>query len=54
MSWLLFLTQNDIIGIYSTNGDELVKYFYDAWGNFTTQIIDNGSELEYTKNEINR
>ncbi len=52
MSWLLFLTQNDIIGIYSTNGDELVKYFYDAWGNFTTQIIDNGSELEYTKNEL--
>ncbi len=45
------MTQNDIISIYSTNGDELVKYFYDAWGNFTTQIIDNGSELEYTKNE---
>ncbi len=43
--------QNDIISIYSTNGDELVKYFYDAWGNHIAEIVDNGNELEYTKNE---
>ena len=25
--------QNDIIGIYSTSGDEIARYEYDAWGN---------------------
>ena len=25
--------QNDIIGIYNSEGKEIAKYYYDAWGN---------------------
>jgi RHS repeat-associated protein len=42
--------QNDIISIYSTNGDELVKYFYDAWGNHIAEIVDTNENMSYTDN----
>ena len=36
--------QNDIIGIYDNNGQEIVKYTYDAWGNCTAKYLqDDGS-----------
>ena len=44
------MTQNDIISIYSTNGDELVKYFYDAWGNHIAEIVDTNENMSYTDN----
>ena len=44
------MTQNDIIGIYSTNGVELIKYFYDAWGNMRTEIVDTNENMSYTDN----
>ena len=36
--------QNDIIGIYSTSGDEIVRYEYDAWGNCIVKYLqDDGT-----------
>lgn len=34
---------NDIVGIYSQNGEKLVEYYYDAWGNMCK--IDGNTEL---------
>ncbi len=46
--------QNDIIGIYSTNGDKVVEYAYDAFGNifvknseFCKKIVDNEIASHY-------
>lgn len=50
--------QNDIIGIYDTNGQEIAKYVYDAWGNHKTTVlnndnnIDNTIETNYNKNRL--
>ena len=36
--------QNDIIGIYSTSGDEIARYEYDAWGNCIVKYLqDDGT-----------
>ncbi len=42
--------QNDIISIYSTNGEEVIRYFYDAWGNNITEIVDTNENMSYTDN----
>ena len=31
--------QNDIIGIYDADGNQIVKYVYDAWGNHKTFVL---------------
>ena len=33
--------QNDIIGIYDNNGQEIVQYTYDAWGNCITKYLQD-------------
>ena len=33
--------QNDIIGIYDNNGQEIVQYTYDAWGNCTAKYLQD-------------
>ena len=35
--------QNDIIGIYDSNGKQIVEYIYDAWGNQKARILSNDS-----------
>ena len=51
--------QNDIIGIYDNNGQEITKYIYDAWGNHKTFVLDNGqfvdisTHLDYTQSGLN-
>jgi len=46
--------QGDIIGIIDSNGEEIVKYVYDAWGNHkaynakTGDLLDNSSVESYT------
>ncbi len=48
--------QNDIIGIYDTDGNEIVKYSYDAWGNHKTYILNDTGYVDislkntYTEN----
>ena len=42
--------QNDIIGIYDTNGNQLVKYVYDAWGNHKTFVLYNGKFVDISLN----
>lgn len=37
--------QNDIIGIYSTNGTQIVEYVYDAWGNQRIKYLNNQGEM---------
>ena len=49
--------QNDIIGIYSTSGEEIAKYEYDAWGNCVIKYLqENGSydtiTSDYSYNDI--
>ncbi|MCI8555651.1 MAG: hypothetical protein HFI85_03665 [Clostridia bacterium] len=46
--------QNDIIGIYSTNGDKVIEYAYDAFGSifvknseFCKKIVDNEISSHY-------
>lgn len=41
--------ENDIIGIYSTNGDQIAKYEYDAWGNCIAKYLQ--SDGTYAKIE---
>ncbi len=41
--------QNDIIGIYDTNRQEIAKYAYDAWGNQNIQVLDNGIYVDISK-----
>ena len=38
-------TQNDIIGIYSTSGEQIVEYVYDAWGNQKIKYLNNEGEM---------
>ncbi len=43
--------QNDIIGIYDSNGKQIVRYTYDAWGNVKTEYLaknikENGEIIE--------
>ena len=51
--------QNDIIGIYDNNGQEIVKYTYDAWGNHKTfvlndkQFVDISTQTSYTQSGLN-
>ncbi len=50
--------QNDIIGIYSTSGDEIARYEYDAWGNCSAKYLTSNNEYakitsDYTCNDIN-
>lgn len=58
--------QNDIIGIYNSEGKEIAKYYYDAWGNQkikylvetdsnTIEYIDIGEDFDYNDiSNINR
>ena len=51
--------QNDIIGIYDNNGQEIIKYTYDAWGNHKTfvlndkQFVDISTQTSYTQSGLN-
>ena len=51
--------QNDIIGIYDNNGQEITKYIYDAWGNIKTfvlddnQFVDISTQTSYTQSGLN-
>ena len=38
-------TQNDIIGIYSTSGEQIVEYVYDAWGNQKIKYLNNEGKM---------
>ncbi len=38
--------QNDIISICNTNGQEIVKYFYDAWGNHSIKVLNNKTYVD--------
>ena len=35
--------QNDIIGIYASDGKLIARYFYDAWGNQKSQYFDESN-----------
>ncbi len=41
--------QGDVIGIYDTNGNKVVEYAYDAWGNCTTK----STTTNYTVAHVN-
>ena len=49
----------DIIAILDSNGQEIAKYVYDAWGNHKTYVLNNGSyvdildNLSYTNDGLN-
>jgi len=49
----------DIIGIFDKNGQEIVKYSYDAWGNHKTCVLNDGAyvdisnHLSYTQDGLN-
>ena len=49
----------DIIGIIDKNGQEIVKYSYDAWGNHKTFVLNDGqyvdiyTHLSYTQDGLN-
>ena len=49
----------DIIGILDKNGQEIVKYAYDAWGNHKTYVLNDGTfvdistQLSYTQEGSN-
>ena len=51
--------QNDIVGIYDNNGQEITKYIYDAWGNHKTfvlndrQFVDISTQTSYTQSGLN-
>ncbi len=38
--------QNDIIAICDINGQEIVKYIYDAWGNHIIKILNNKNYVD--------
>ena len=54
--------QNDIIGIYSTEDEQIARYSYDAWGNQIVEYLNNEGkfvaiekDFEYNNiSEINR
>ena len=37
--------QNDIVGIYSTEGKQIARYSYDAWGNQKVEYLNNSGEF---------
>jgi RHS repeat-associated protein len=45
--------QGDVIGIYDTNGNKVVEYVYDAWGNCTIKntttnyVVANANPIRY-------
>ncbi len=41
--------QNDIIGICDINGEQIVKYYYDAYGNFKIFVKNNANFLDIEK-----
>ncbi len=43
--------QNDIIGIYSTDGTEIAQYEYDAWGNCIAKYLQNGGTYDIIKSD---
>lgn len=49
----------DIISILKSNGEEIVKYYYDAWGNHKTYVLNNGQYVDisettsYTQDGLN-
>ena len=43
--------QGDIIGIFDSNGEELVKYVYDAWGNHTAYNAKTNKPLDISSYE---
>ena len=46
--------QNDIIGIYDADGNQIVKYVYDAWGNHKTFVVYNGKFVDISlENDYN-
>jgi len=40
----------DIIGIFDSNGQEIVKYVYDAWGNHKTYVLNDGQYVDISTN----
>jgi len=40
----------DIIGIIDSNGQEIVKYVYDAWGNHKTYVLNNSQYVDISDN----
>ena len=42
--------QNDIIALLDTSGKVVVKYYYDAWGNTITEVLDQAA---YTVANLN-
>ena len=42
--------QNDIIALLDTSGKVVVKYYYDAWGNTITEVLD---QTAYTIANLN-
>ncbi len=49
----------DIIAILDSNGHEIAKYVYDAWGNHKTYVLNNGTfvdiltHIDYTNSGLN-
>lgn len=43
--------QNDIIGIYSTSGDEIARYEYDAWGNCVVKYLQDDGTYAIINND---
>ena len=43
---------NDIIGIYDSSGNELVKYKYDSWGNIVKISNSQGNDISNDSNNI--
>ena len=43
--------QNDIIGIYSTSGDEIARYEYDAWGNCVAKYLQDDGTYAIINND---
>ena len=43
--------QGDIIGIIDSNGEEIVKYLYDAWGNHKATNAKTGDSLDISSIE---
>ena len=43
--------QNDIIGIYSTDGTEIAQYEYDAWGNCIAKYLQDDGTYDIIKSD---
>ena len=42
--------QGDIVAVYDDNGNKIIYYGYDAWGNFLTGYLNGGANTTATKN----